>query len=291
MEAIIILHGGAGNIRSEDRENYRKGLIAARDIGYNMLESKQSAQEAVLAAVVNMENNKLAFNAGIGGSPNRKAIVECDAAIMLGDGSCGAVAAIKNAQNPILIAEKVRAQTSCVLMAGSGAESLVEKPIENSQLLTPRTLKALERWKKTNENGSNTVGAVAIDKKGNFAAATSTGGRLGKLPGRVGDTPIIGAGTYATKELAISCTGEGEAFITAGTAKELALRLEFQDPEKAINKVLDDIKSFNGEGGIICLHQNKIIVAFNSSQMAIAWKKPNNAYAEVSSKAQTIIIN
>lgn len=291
MEPIIVLHGGAGNIRIEDRENYKKGLIEARDISYDMLESNQSAQQAVLAAVVSMENNKLAFNAGIGGSPNRNGIVECDASIMLGNGSCGAVAAIKNAQNPILIAEQVRTQTSCVLMTASGAEALVKNPIDNSKLLTPRTLKALERWKKTNETSSNTVGAVAIDKEGNFAAATSTGGRLGKLAGRVGDTPIIGAGTYATKELAISCTGEGEAFITAVTAKELAIRLEFQNPVEAMNKVLADIKTFNGEGGIICLHKSKIIVAFNSAQMAIAWKKPNNDYAEVSSKAQIITID
>ncbi len=291
MEPIIVLHGGAGNIRLEDREAYLKGLIKARDIAYDRLESNQSAQQAVLAAVVNMENNKHAFNAGKGGAINRDGVVESDAAIMLGNGSCGAVAAIKNTLNPILIAQKVMAETETILLVAAGAEALVDKPIENSELLTPRTLKALERWKKTNETGSNTVGAVALDKDGNFAAATSTGGRLGKMPGRVGDTPIIGAGTYATTEMAISCTGEGEAFITAVTAKELSIRLEFQKPKEAMTKVLNDVKRFNGEGGIICLYQKQIIVAFNTAQMAIAWKKPNANYAKVSSKAQIMIID
>ena len=106
MEAMIILHGGAGNIRPEDRNAYQQGLITARDIGYEKLMANKSAHEAVLAAVVDMENNRQAFNAGIGGSPNREGVVECDAAIMLGNGSCGAIAAVKNSQNPILLAEK-----------------------------------------------------------------------------------------------------------------------------------------------------------------------------------------
>ncbi len=291
MEAIIVLHGGAGNIRQEDRENYRAGLVIARDIGYEKLMANRPAHEAVLAAVVSMENNELAFNAGIGGSPNREGVVECDAAIMLGSGSCGAVAAVKNTQNPILIAEKVRTTTSTVLLVADGAEALVEDPIENSKLLTPRTLKALDFWKEKNNSGSNTVGAVAIDKDGNFAAATSTGGRLGKIPGRVGDSPLIGAGTYATEDSAISCTGEGEAFITAVTAKELATRLETQEEKLAIEKVLGKVKQYNGEGGIICLHENKIVISFNTAQMAFAWKKSNTSHAEVSSKAQTIVID
>lgn len=285
MSITLLIHGGSGTIRQEDREPYHVGLVAARDIGFEVLESGGSALDAVLASLTHMENNLDAFNAGTGGSPTTEGTVECDAAIMLSNGSCGAVAGITRAKNPILIADKVRTGTPHVLFIGEGANALVDTPIDNTELLTDRTKAALERWRKKNAGpvGSATVGAVALDHQGHLVAGTSTGGVLGKWPGRVGDSPLIGSGTYATQTAAISCTGKGEAFIRAVTAKDVAMRLEYGEAlDGILEQALADVQTMDGEGGLICLTSDgKIGFGHNAPHMAYAWIKPDGEDAGV----------
>ena len=228
-------------------------------------------------SVTIMEDNAAAFNAGTGGSPNREGVVECDAAVMAGwDRSVGAVAAVSNAKNPVLLADKVRRASPHVFLVGVGAEALVDKPIDNQTLLTERTRAALSEWreKKLAPANSATVGAVALDQRGRLAAATSTGGVLGKWPGRVGDSPIIGAGTYADAHIAVSCTGKGEAFTRAVTAKSLATRLHYEkDLQSAVRASLGEVQTLEGMGGLITVTADgRVCVGFNTLHMAYAWK-------------------
>lgn len=282
----LVLHGGAGTIREEDREAYTLGLIAARDAGFAVLAAGGDALEAALAAVRTMEDNPDAFNAGTGGSPNARGEVECDAAVMAGaDGSAGAVGAVKTARNPVLLANKVRLETPHAFFVGAGAEALVDDPIGNQALLTERTRRAFEAWRQGAGNPANsaTVGAVVRDAQGHLAAATSTGGMLGKWPGRVGDTPIIGAGTYADHHIAVSCTGKGEAFIRAVTAKALAAWVAAGgDLGASVLRALEEVKGFGGSGGLISVTKDgRLCVGFNSANMAYAWKTEGREGATV----------
>ena len=289
MPAIVI-HGGAGKIRPEDREAYLAGLERAQEAGYRLLEAGASAVDAVLAAVVSMEDDPHAFNAGTGGSPNREGRVECDAALMSSDGSSGAVAAITRARNPIVVANRVRTSSPHALIVGAGADALVEEPIDNGDLLTPRTREALDEWRRKRDaqpQGSATVGAVAVDSNGAIAAATSTGGTLGKWPGRVGDSPLIGAGTYADRSVGVSCTGQGEAFIRAVSARTFALRLEAGVAlGNSLTLALSEVAAQEADGGlIVATATGRIAVGFNSRDMAYAWRTPTGAEARVSSDA------
>lgn len=281
----LLIHGGSGTIHEEDRANYHASLITARDAGFAVLASGGSALDAVLTAITLMEDDPLAFNAGTGGSPTSDGVVECDAAIMLSNGSCGAVACVTKAKNPVLVADKVRTQTPHIFFVGAGADALVDHPIDNAELLTARTRAAYQKWRAHNAGptGSATVGAVALDEAGNLCAATSTGGVLGKGPGRVGDSPLIGVGTYATPNVAISCTGKGEAFMRAVTAKDVALRLEYGEAlDEVVAKALEDVKRFDGSGGLICLTADgRVCVGFNAPHMAYAWKTLRGEAAEV----------
>ncbi len=285
MPITLLIHGGSGTIREEDRANYHAGLLEARNAGFEVLEAGGSALDAVLKAVTLMEDNPLAFNAGTGGSPTSDGVVECDAAIMLSDGSCGAVACVTKAKNPVLVADKARTETPHVFFVGEGADKLVDNPIDNAELLTERTRAAFERWREQNAGpvGSATVGAVALDEAGTLAAATSTGGVLGKWPGRVGDSPLIGVGTYANSNVAISCTGKGEAFMKAVTAKDVALRLEYGESlDEAVARALQDVKRFGGSGGLICATADgRVCVGFNAPHMAYAWKTQSGEEAAV----------
>ena len=293
MALTLLIHGGSGTIREEDRGAYGAGLASARDAGFAVLAAGGAAIEAVLAAVTVMENNREAFNAGAGGSPNSGGVVECDAAVMAGaDGSCGAVAGLTRAKNPVLVADFVRRETPHVMFVGAGADALVTDlgnnlgPIDNKDLLTARTERAFEAWleRKGGPVGSATVGAVALDGAGRLAAATSTGGVLGKWPGRVGDSPLIGAGTYADATVAVSCTGQGEAFVRAVAAKALAARLERgEELQNAAQAVLGEVLSFGGTGGLISLNsQGEICAAHNAPHMAYAWKTSDKEEARVS---------
>lgn len=269
--------------------------------GYDVLAGGGDAVEAVLRAVETMEANEEAFNAGIGGAPNRDGDVELDAAIVRGrDGSAGAVAAVRTARSAVRLADLVRRETPHALLVGAGAEALVTDPIDPARLLTPHTRAAYERWRAgrtqpdavATPTGSATVGAVALDDHGDLAAATSTGGMLGKWPGRVGDAPIVGAGTYADRRVAISCTGKGEAFIRAVTGKALAERLAAGgDLKSLVARALHEVRAMEGSGGLIALGSDgRLAFGYDTTEMAVGWRSGTQSFADVASGTQVILI-
>ena len=279
----LIIHGGAGTIAPERRAAYLAGLRAALHAGRAVLQAGGEAVEAVLVAVEHMERNRDAFNAGVGGSPNRDGEVELDACVMRGsDGSSGAVAAVRTAPSAVRLADWVRTDTPPVMLVGPGADAHVQDPIDPESLLTPYTRAAWERWRAGREledatesapQGSATVGAVALDRRGELAAATRPGGLLGKWPGRVGDAPIVGAGTYADARVGVSTTGYGEAFVRAVTAKGIAERLAAGGrlPE-LLTRALAEVRSLQGKGGIIAISANgEIAYDFDTPNLAVAW--------------------
>lgn len=241
MAYSIIVHGGAGEIDPASVADRLAGCRKAAQAGYAILKRGGTAVEAVAAAVVMLEDNPL-FNAGTGSTLNAAGKVETDAAIM--DGStlrAGAVAAVSGIRNPVKLANAVMAHTPHILLTGAGALQLARE--HNIEECDPEALivaSQREHWKRK----YGTVGAVALDAQGRLAAATSTGGMFDKLPGRIGDTPLIGCGTYADDRAAVSCTGFGEDIIRttlarsaaylweetgdAGSAADLAIRY-FQD--------------------------------------------------------------
>jgi L-asparaginase / beta-aspartyl-peptidase len=307
----LIVHGGAGTIVEARRPAYRRGLRAALAAGWAVLEAGGDAVEATLRAVETMEADAEAFNAGVGGSPNRDGDVELDAAVVRGaDGSAGAVAAVRTAPSAVRLADLVRRTTPHVLLVGLGADALVERPIDPQSLLTPHTRAAWERWRSRRAEadaapppptGSATVGAVAQDAAGDLAAATSTGGVLGKWPGRVGDAPIVGAGTYADRSVAISCTGRGEAFLRAVTAKALAERLAAgadlsgAGPRATLGdlvaRALADVREFQGSGGLIVVTADgRLAYGFDTAQMAMGWTDGKTTVAEVLESAAVVVV-
>lgn len=288
MPITLVIHGGAGVIAAESIAAYHSGLEVALRKGFKILSKGGQAYKAVMAAVVAMEDNPAAFNAGTGSAPTREGTIECDAALMLSNGSAGAVTALTCAKNPILIANKVRTDTPHIMIAGAGADALVEEKVANSSLLTPRMEKKLEHFlaRKLEPTTTNTVGAVAIDERGNLAAATSTGGVLGQWPGRVGDTPLIGVGTYSNEVVAVSCTGRGESFMRTVAAKSVAMRVEQGERiDQALQNVLQEV-ALDGDGGIISVKiGGQVCVSFNSPRMAYAWKSLEDEHVEVGKQA------
>jgi len=289
----IAIHGGAGTISKksmtpEKEAAYLKALSDALDAGYKILEKKGEALDAVKAAVIELENNIL-FNAGRGSVFTNTETHEMDASIMDGkDLSAGAVAAVKNICNPIELAYAVMKKSEHVFLIGSGAEEFAK---QNGIAFEPDEYfysefryKQLQKAKKENataldhdinindEKKFGTVGAVAYDANGNLAAATSTGGMTNKQFGRVGDSPIIGAGTYANnKTCAISCTGHGEPFIKAVTAYDVSCLIEYKglSLEAAMNIVVNDkLMKIDGDGGMIGVDaKGNAALIFNSEGM------------------------
>jgi len=297
----LLLHGGAGSIAEARRPAYLRGLRAALAAGWAAFDDGADAVEAVLRAVATMEADAEAFNAGVGGSPNRDGEVELDAAVMRGrDGSAGAVAAVRTARSAVRLADLVRRDTPHVLIVGAGADALVDDPIDPAALITPYTRAAWQRWRAGRDavdalpapTGSATVGAVAIDARGDLAAATSTGGVLGKWPGRVGDAPIVGAGTYADPQVAVSCTGRGEAFIRAVTAKGIADRLASgMALDGAIDRALAEVRFHGGEGGLIAVTADgRLAFGFDTPHMALAWTDGASASVEVASEPGVVVV-
>ena len=300
--AKLLVHGGAGTIAEDRRPAYRRGLRAALDAGWAALAAVGDAVEAVLRAVETMEADAEAFNAGVGGSPNRDGEVELDAAVVDGrDGSAGAVAAVRTAPSAVRRADLVRRTSPHVLLVGAGADALVAEPLDPAALLTPLSRAAWARWRARQAEadaappppvGSATVGAVAIDDRGALAAATSTGGVLGKWPGRVGDAPIVGAGTYADAAVAVSCTGRGEAFLRAVTAKALAERLAAGAAlEPALRRALADVRAPAGEGGLIAIAADgSVAYGFDPRHLAVGWTAGAAVVADVLSEAGVTVI-
>ena len=288
----IAVHGGAGTISKksmtpEKEAGYLKALNEAIDAGYRILEKKGNALDAVKAAVIELENNIL-FNAGKGSVFTNTGTHEMDASIMDGrDLSAGAVAAVKNIRNPIELAYSVMKKSEHVFLIGNGAEEFAKQNgiafEADEYFYSEFRYKQLLKTKRSNETALDhsvdpddkkfgTVGAVACDVNGNLAAATSTGGMTNKQFGRVGDSPIIGIGTYANnKTCAISCTGHGEPFIKAVAAYDVSCLMEYKgfSLEKAMNKVvMKKLVKIDGEGGMIGVDaKGNAALIFNSKGM------------------------
>lgn len=290
----IALHGGAGSAPSsfskERKELYEKHLLEALNIGREMLSSGKTALETVEAVVVYLEDCPL-FNAGKGAVKTIEGTHELDAAIM--DGSnlkAGAIAGVKDIKNPIKAARLVKDSTAHVLLIGEGASSFASSMgleiVKNDYFSTPQRedqyKRVIEKKEKSDPRG--TVGCVALDEYGNLAAATSTGGMSGKKWGRVGDVPIIGAGTYANNSTAaISGTGHGEYWIRRVVAYDICALMEYrgislQDAsEEVIFKKIDPMGGSGG--GIIAVDKNgEISMVFNTGMMHRAWASSNGEY-------------
>jgi beta-aspartyl-peptidase (threonine type) len=279
-EYALAVHGGAGNLSATENDPQRAPLIyAALDsalrIGDDILSRGGEAASAVVAVVRYLEDNPV-FNAGKGATVTAEGAFELDAAIMLGhDLSAGAVAGVKTIKNPIEAAYAVMTKSPHVMLSGEGAERFAAaqglETVDNSYFATPRTLKWIEDMKRESaKNG--TVGCVALDKRGNLAAATSTGGMLGKQWGRIGDAPVIGAGTYAdNNSCAVSCTGHGEYFIRHAVAFNLCARYKYlnETVEQAADNIIhNELNADAGNGGLIAIDKDgNIAMPFNSAGM------------------------
>ena len=273
MNPVIAVHGGAGVMRRDKPgAAHQAALKQALEAGYELLGKGSSSLDAVCAAVLVLEDSPL-FNAGRGSCFNADGEIEMDASVMDGERlRAGAVAAVRRIRNPVLAARMVMENTRHVLLAGEGAERLAQK--HGLQLEPPEyfhTEKRLEALKKNLKNYHGTVGAVALDDDGNLAAATSTGGYTGKLPGRIGDSPLIGAGNYAdNRACAVSGTGLGEAFIRAAVAYDVAARMRYRRESlaAAARAALANVKKLGGDGGLIAVdRRGNVAMPFNSEGM------------------------
>ena len=293
----IVIHGGAGTILKEDmtaelEEQYRLGLQLALDAGYSVLENGGTAVTAVKTAVVHLEDNPL-FNAGKGAVFTKKGINELDAAIMDGKTlEAGAIAGVRNVRNPVELAEQVMMHSGHVFLSGKGANDFAIKQgikLESDEYFYSQL--RYDQWRDIRDSDSymldhksdkligavkerkfGTVGAVAYDKLGNIAAATSTGGMTNKQYGRIGDSPLIGIGTYANnKTCAISCTGHGEPFIRAVAAHDVSCLMEYKHlslQQACEEVVLNKLVEMKGEGGLIAIDSaGNVSLVFNCAGM------------------------
>jgi beta-aspartyl-peptidase (threonine type) len=263
MKPVLAIHGGAGTIATSTIARCRKALREALAAGYEILDGHGASLDAVTAVVVILEDSGL-FNAGRGGARNTDGKVELDASIMDGQTLlAGGVACVTRIRNPILAARTVMERSKHVLLAGSGAERFSHRHGFSSV-----TQKYFLQSRKTVHG---TVGAVALDREGNLAAATSTGGYDGKLPGRVGDSPLIGAGTYAdNRSCAVSCTGIGEYFIRSVAAHDVSARVLHRkiSLSKASTEVMQNVGKLKGRGGLIAVdRRGEIAMPYNSRIM------------------------
>ena len=295
---VLVIHGGAGTIlksnMSTEKENaYRAKLTEALKAGYTEIQKGSSSVDAVAASILVMEDSPL-FNAGRGAVFTAEGKNELDASIMYGkDKSAGAIAGVHTIKNPIKTAIAVMQKSEHVMLSGLGAEQFAKD--QNLEIVNPKYFWTKDRWddlqklkhketlkttKKVSQNTLpesyeidqkfGTVGAVALDKMGDIAAGTSTGGMTNKKYGRIGDAPIIGAGTYANSQVGISATGWGEYFIRATAARTIAAKMEFQnkDIKTAAQETIDEIEKMGGDGGLIALDKTgNIAMPFNTAGM------------------------
>lgn len=297
-KAVIAIHGGAGAITraqmSQEQElRYIQALSDIVDVGQKMLEAGESALDVVTEAVRLLEECPL-FNAGIGAVYTRDETHELDACVMDGNTlKAGAVAGVSHLRNPILAARLVMERSPHVMMIGAGAENFVAgqgmELVSADLFSTPERYKQLLAARSSGEtvldhSGApldegkkmGTVGAVALDVYGNLAAATSTGGMTNKLPGRVGDSPLVGAGCYANNaSVAVSCTGTGEVFIRALAAYDIAALMDYGGlslSEACERVVMEKLPALGGSGGLIAIdHEGNVALPFNCEGMYRAW--------------------
>lgn len=304
----LAIHGGAGTIlrsrmTAELEQEYRDGLKAALKAGWKILDGGGTSLDAVESAAVSLENNPL-FNSGRGAVFTHDEKNEMDASIMNGaTHEAGAVAFVRNVVNPIKLARLVMEKTEHVLLAGEGANEFAKQmnvefapdeyfftEFRYQQMLQARREHRVQldhtgaepeiTKEEIKEKRFGTVGAVACDFQGNLAAATSTGGMTNKRFGRIGDTPLIGAGTYAdNKTCAVSCTGHGEFFMKTLAAYDVAARMKYKNSGlfEAANETIDYLKTIGGEGGLIAVDcSGNVTLPFNSDGMYRAFISSND---------------
>jgi beta-aspartyl-peptidase (threonine type) len=285
----IVIHGGAGwfsNMSPDEIKDLKKGLKMAADKGFDILENGGSSVDAVEAAIIILEDNPL-FNAGRGSVYTSEERQEMDASIMTGkDNEAGAVSSVTNVKNPISLARHVMEETPHVMFTSRGAEKLARdnniEQVEQSYFANPDRLKSL---KKAQENKKGTVGVVAIDKNRVITAGTSTGGMTNKAPGRVGDSPIIGAGTWVeNNSCGVSATGHGEYFIRFSVAKEICVKARYQNKsiQQASTEVMNQLKEIGADGGVIVMdNKGNYAFAFNTPAMARAYKDASSEVIKI----------
>jgi L-asparaginase / beta-aspartyl-peptidase len=279
QEWAIVIHGGAGGMTRENTapeidKEYRASLLVAMSTGKKILAEGGSALDAVEQTIRIMEDNPL-FNAGKGAVFTHEGRNELDAAIMDGSNlAAGAVAGVTDIKNPITAARRVMTNSPHVMLAGAGASQFAKEQgleiVPASYFYTEKRFHELEEILKKEKNG--TVGCCALDKNGNLAAGTSTGGMAGKRYNRIGDSPIIGAGTYANNNTcAVSGTGHGEYFIRWTVAHDISALMEYKglSLKEASDLVVNDkLVKAGGSGGVICLDKSgNVAMPFNSSGM------------------------
>lgn len=276
----LVIHGGAGtitkeNMNPEKETAYINKLTEALETGYKILDKGGSSIDAVEATIRIMEDSPL-FNAGKGAVFTSAGTNELDASIMDGNTmQAGAVAGVKTVKNPISAARKVMEETWHVLLAGDGADAFAGEQgldiVPNVYFQTEERFKSLMRAKEKEAEKHGTVGCVALDKKGNLAAGTSTGGLTNKMWGRVGDSPIIGAGTYASNETCgVSGTGQGEYYIRGSVAYDIAAQMEYEQKtvQEAARSVIEKLTKRGGAGGVIAMDgKGNIAMPFNTKGM------------------------
>lgn len=298
-KVILVIHGGAGTILKskmtpEKEQAYTSALRASLQAGYDILKTGGSSEKAVEAAIHVMEDSPL-FNAGKGAVFTHEGTNELDASIMKGkDGAAGAVAGVTTIKNPITAAIAVMEDSPHVMMVGQGAERFAKEQgiaqVDPSYFYTQERWDALQRilkedskaieldhsdkqsitkpeWK---DDKFGTVGCVALDSKGDISAGTSTGGMTNKKFGRVGDSPVVGAGTYANKQVGVSCTGWGEYFIRNVAAYDVAALMEYKSLSalEASKEVIRKIGDMGGDGGMIVLDRGgNVALPFNTAGM------------------------
>jgi len=302
----LVIHGGAGtiersNMAPEKEREYRAGLERALTAGYEILKRGGSSLDATEAAVRVLEDDPH-FNAGRGSVFTSAGTNEMDASIMDGKTlKAGAVGSVQHIRNPINLARLVMEKSPHVMLDCAGAEAFAKangiELVDQKYFFTQERWDALQKMKAaekqrasgdgksfiiTDQDRHGTVGAVALDQEGNLAAATSTGGTTNKMPGRIGDTPVIGAGTYANnRTCAVSCTGDGEYFIRTAAAHEVSALMEHAGMklQQAAQTALDTVKQLGGTGGLIAIDRNgEIALPFNTNGMYRGYVEPNGKF-------------
>jgi beta-aspartyl-peptidase (threonine type) len=281
----LALHGGAGGrineLADDERHDFEAALAAAHRAGEQVLADGGPALDAVCAAVRAMEDDPL-FNAGRGAALTTDGEAELDASVMSGDGRAGAIAGSRYARNPVLLARRVMERSPHVFLMAPPADLVANwelDVVEPDYFVTDARRRQLERMLQARATGPRhgTVGAVARDAQGRLASATSTGGIVAQDPGRIGDTPVIGAGSYARDGLAaISCTGEGEAFIRGVVSYDIVARMRYLgvDLAGAVSATINaELTAKHASGGLVAVAgDGSVVVAHNSPSLFAAYR-------------------
>ena len=289
----LVIHGGAGVISPKAmtesrRVSYREKLNEALTRGDELLQRGVPATEVVVNVIQILEDSPL-FNAGKGAVFTHEGVNELDASIMEGKNlNAGAVAGVRDIKNPIKAAREVMENSKHVLLSGNGASEFARRQrlemVKNTYFYTPERFKSLQQLQKkererTGKDDTGTVGCVALDQQGNICAGTSTGGMTNKKYGRIGDSPIIGAGTYADNNTCgVSCTGHGEYYIRLGFARDISALMEYQHLSiaAACRQELEKLEKLGGSGGVVGLDKNgNIAMEFNTNGMFRGFVKSN----------------